>query len=179
MSRYTHSLGRSGDVAGRGALELLWRLVFAGFVRMPKVVAYRPTGNLDEVAMGIPMDRSGRIFAPLTANFQQAYPTLESALIEFVETDFGHLLRSGVWDFARQGGLMACANSSCRRGGYEFDFIVSGMVRENLTEKKIDMMCPGDEGSPKGRRKGQTCDHMLEGTIKLRYKAPGASASAL
>ena len=102
--------------------------------------------------MGEPMDRSRRVFVKFDSSFEAAFPTLESAVIAFTESDFMVKRRSGRWYFAEQGGLMACANPSCRRGGYEFDFLIRDMIRARQIEKEFKLHCRGDEGSPKGRR---------------------------
>ena len=126
--------------------------------------------------MGEPMDRSGRIFMK-QGSFDKAFPTLKDAAVEYTEWDGGVKQRSGKFYIRWQGGLMACSNPRCRRGGYEFDMEIHSMVREKANELKIRLCCPGDEGSPKGRRRGQSCTVSVEATIRLTYKEEAAAAT--
>jgi len=119
--------------------------------------------------MGEPMDRTKLIFMQL-GPFERAFPMLKSAVVEFTEFNLHLKGQSGKWRVERDGGLMECGNSRCRRGGYQFDREIHRMVRENLTEKKVRMHCPGDEGSPKGRIRGQRCERYVSATIRLLYK---------
>jgi len=125
--------------------------------------------------MGEPMDRSKLVFMEL-GPFQRAFPRLESAVVEFTEFNLHLKGRSGRWRLEWDGGLMECGNSSCRRGGYRFDREVHRMVRENLTEQTFRIHCPGDEGSPKGRKRGRRCERYVTGKITLQYKDTLATA---
>jgi hypothetical protein len=122
--------------------------------------------------MGEPMDRSQRVFGRLTT-FEDAFPTVEEAVVEYTESDRGMTKRTGSFHMRYEGGLMACGNPFCRRGGYEFDDVLCGMVRERITQKRIRLSCPGDEGSPKGRKIGRRCPLSVDAVVHVRYKAPG------
>jgi hypothetical protein len=119
--------------------------------------------------MGEPMDRSNRIFAPLTSSFDDAYPTLEDATIRYTEFDFGSEETKGIISFRRQGGLLRCGNPRCFRGGYELDWEVNRMIREGVLEKTVTISCSGDEGTPKQKR-GDSCDRSIIATIELKLK---------
>ena len=119
--------------------------------------------------MGEPMDRTRRVFMKL-GTFEETFPTLEDAVIEFTEFDFVLEATSGRWSMRMQGGLMPCGNVSCRRGGYELDREVHQMLREVNSQKAVTLHCAGDEGSPQGRRIGSQCQRSIEATIKLRWK---------
>jgi hypothetical protein len=80
--------------------------------------------------MGAPLDRSRRVFAPLTESFETAFPRLQDGVIEFKEFNFCYEEHSSVWSLRRSGGQMACANPKCFRGGYEFECEVHDMIRE-------------------------------------------------
>lgn len=54
---------------------------------------------------------------------------------------------------------IACTNRLCRRGGLDLERILSRVHLEGATEIDETMRCEGDEGSPKGRRKGKSCHH--------------------
>jgi hypothetical protein len=45
------------------------------------------------------------------------------------------------------------------------------MVRENATETTFKLRCRGDEGSPKGRHRGESCTCVVEGKITVKYKS--------
>jgi hypothetical protein len=117
------------------------------------------------------MDRSRRLFAPLTSSFSTAFPTLESVSIKYTSSEMGHNETLGYWNFSQQGGLIRCQNPRCQRGGYELEHIVSGMISEHLAEKSFRLHCPGYEGTPKGRHIGESCAYSISGTIKIKYKA--------
>jgi hypothetical protein len=130
--------------------------------------------------MGEPMDRSTRVFGKLTT-FEKAFPSIEVATISSYEVGqdvytFGtdesqrRTLGEGL-RFAE--GLIRCSNSRCRRGGYEVDDSVYEMVREKSTEKVFEKRCPGDEGSPKGRRPGPRCRNVLHYRLRTKYRSEG------
>jgi hypothetical protein len=130
--------------------------------------------------MGEPMDRSNRPFAPLTS-FEKAFPTVESVTIASYE------IGEGVYSFGDEqrntfgrpqpleAGLIRCSNPPCRRGGYEVEHSLQEMVLEKLTEKEFSKVCPGDEGSPKGRRRGNRCMNVLRYRLTVKYKGEGLS----
>ena len=131
--------------------------------------------------MGKPMDRSRRLFAS-EASFGDAFPQIEGGIIEFVEigegTDFiigapwpKQPTYSGRLQLVEAGGLMSCSNPYCNRGGYEIDSDIAEMVRDKCDVKEFSRLCPGDEGSEKGRRPGKKCLNSLRFRIKLRYRA--------
>jgi hypothetical protein len=72
--------------------------------------------------MGEPKDRSGRIFAPPTASFEEAFPTLENAVLWYTEFEYGGPTgRKSTFTLQEEGGLLRCTNPRCYRGGYEID----------------------------------------------------------
>jgi len=132
--------------------------------------------------MGEPMDRSKRVFCESTTSFEEAFPTIESATISEYEVGEG-VPTFGVDESHRRtfgegvpftDGLIPCRNPRCRRGGYEVDHSLHEMVREKLTEKVFERNCPGDEGSPKGRREGDRCRNVLHYRLRIKYKPEGS-----
>lgn len=120
--------------------------------------------------MGTPMDRSNRPFAPLTASFEEAFPTLEDAVIRYTEYDFGTKLTTRIDRLRRDGGLIRCRKPRCFDGGFEWDKEVSSMIRQGHPEKEIDIYCPGHEGTAK-RRRGSSCTRSIRGKITLEFKS--------
>jgi hypothetical protein len=133
--------------------------------------------------MGEPMDRSGRVFGRETT-FEEAFPTIEVATISYYEVGKG-VPTFGIDDEAQRNtfgqgvpfrrGLFHCSNPRCRRGGYEVDASVSEMVREKSAEKEFERRCPGDEGSPKGRKRGDRCRNVLHYRLGIKYKPEGST----
>jgi hypothetical protein len=119
--------------------------------------------------MGKPTDRSKRLFGRLDS-FDAVFPTLDGVAVEFIESEFGIEKRSGVWHVNREGGLMACGNPRCQRGGYEFDREVHQMVKEHATDREIEISCRGDEGTPQGRRIGRHRLFSVTAKIGVKYK---------
>src|SRR5258708_21369951 len=97
------------------------------------------------------------------------YPTVEGAIVRFTETDFGDNPRERAHNFA-DGPRAACSNPLCRRGGYDFELQFTEMIRREIESEAVDMSCGGDEGTPKGRREGQSCLMSMAGTLTIKYK---------
>jgi hypothetical protein len=120
------------------------------------------------------MDRSDRVFAPLTRTFDEAFPTLQDVVFEYVMCKYGFPLapvHSGddgkrIHRFRGRGGLIVCDNPRCYRGGFELDHEAFGMLRDGITEKELTLYCPGDEGTPKAKRGGH-CTYSVKGTLTL------------
>jgi hypothetical protein len=127
--------------------------------------------------MGTPMDRSNRLFGRL-AKFEEVYPELEDAILEWVEES------QGVYRFRKTndtnydnkvslreyGDLIHCSNGLCRQGGFELGFELSSMVRNKETVKEGSKICAGSEGSPKLRRVYRKCLNGIDYKITLIYK---------
>jgi hypothetical protein len=122
--------------------------------------------------MGELMDRSNRVFGSLT-KFDEAFPDLEDAIVEWEETG------AGLDEWSRgphtvslrhRGGLLRCSNPLCRRGGFEVDLEVSLLRMKHETEKAGELWRPGDEGSPKGRRMGRRCLNRIKYKLTLKYR---------
>jgi hypothetical protein len=126
--------------------------------------------------MGEPMDRSGRVFLGSSKKFEDAYPDIEDAILVWRETgegvyNFGPGTGKRKASLKQIGGLLHCSNPRCRRGGYEIDVnILMDMTIEKQTEKNGSMRCPGDEGSPKGRRPGRRCLNKIDYTLTVKYR---------
>ncbi len=136
--------------------------------------------------MGEPMDLSRRVFWTQRP-FEEAYPTVEAADVEYTESGrfpetrpprLRYQPRREVsserrlqYHSIRQGGaLILCGNPECRRGGYEVATILSEMKRSGETVREGALSCPGDEGSPKGRRRGDRCRNSIKYKITVKYK---------
>jgi len=126
--------------------------------------------------MGKPMERKNHLFG-YTDSFEKAFPQLEAALIEYRETGDGvYENRSLGPDPSKytnphqvQEPVMRCSNPRCERGGYQIDREIMNMIYAKAWHREFAIRCPGDEGSPKGRVKGESCMNMLHVRLTLRY----------
>ncbi len=116
------------------------------------------------------MDRNNRLFGHLV-EFDEAFPELEDATIEWTETEMGRKISGTIERSVKEGGLIRCSNPLCYRGGFEIDSELAYMVRKKQTSKQGHLSCEGDEGSPKGRIKGRSCLHGIEFKITVKYKS--------
>lgn len=103
------------------------------------------------------------------STFAKTYPEVHSAIVRFVESEFGSSPKDRIHSLS-DGPRVPCANPRCQRGGYDFQFQVEQMIRSKIEEQPIAVSCHGDEGSPAGRRPGRTCDMAIKGTIRITYK---------
>jgi hypothetical protein len=100
--------------------------------------------------MGEPLSRKGRIFVGPQVSFAEAFPGLEDVTVEFTEFLYAQQRRKGVHRVRSQGGQMRCGNERCFRGGYEFDFMIHDMLRNNETQSQFELSLL------RGRRHTQT-----------------------
>jgi hypothetical protein len=131
------------------------------------------------------MDRSRRVFGQLRS-FDEVFPTIEDADVEYTETgsfpvnkpprarpilnrEFKPEPRRR-FHSVKHGGLLPCSNPSCRRRGYEIDLVLSEMRHAGETVKEGSLSCPGDEGSPKGKRIGNECPNSVRYKLTVKYK---------
>lgn len=128
--------------------------------------------------MGEPMDRSNYWLNKPVSSFSQAFPAVESAYFEYEELSITGT-KKGIFSISGRGGVMPCGNPQCRRGGYELDRILHSMTPNKTTELKVHLHCPGDEGTPKGRKKGDPCDMSVDGVIKVKYRECGPEQSQM
>jgi len=119
----------------------------------------------------------GTPFIGTRTSFASAYPTVERAIVRFTETDFGDNPRERVHDLA-DGPRAACGNPRCQRGGYDFELQFAEMVRHGIESDAVNVSCRGDEGTPKGRRIGQSCLMSMTGMINVKYMKPTEPADA-
>ena len=119
--------------------------------------------------MGTLSEQSQPFLAKRTS-FSEAYPTVESAVVRYVESDFGSDYPPDAWNLISSGPRMSCKNDRCNRGGYNFEQMLYFMVSQGEEAKDFQISCNGDEGSPKGRRLGKECLMSIEGSITVRYK---------
>jgi len=129
--------------------------------------------------MGEPMDRTRPMFAQKSPSYQEAYPEVETITIASYEVG------EGVYTNPNDGkpretfgppsqltdGLIRCSHPRCNRGAFQIDSDLYKMVSEKSTEMEFSQKCPGDDGSPKGRRPGLSCYNRLRYRLTIKYKS--------
>jgi hypothetical protein len=94
--------------------------------------------------MGIPMRRDRRLFSE-PATFEEAFPRLEDAVVEYREEGPG---APGTAQRATARGdtlegLIPCSNPGCRSGGFEVDLVFHEMIEAGERERQGALRCPG------------------------------------
>jgi hypothetical protein len=64
---------------------------------------------------------------------------------------------------------LCCDNPRCKRGGIYLGNYVSEMVRQRTSHQRLELPCIGDEGSPKGVRKGALCCNHFSIEIAITF----------
>lgn len=65
---------------------------------------------------------------------------------------------------------MRCINPRCERGGFEIDREILNMTLSNANAAEILIHCPGDEGTPKDRKTGDSCENILHLRLRIKCK---------
>ena len=104
----------------------------------------------------------------VAAEFLNAFPTLETVLIESWQESAG-VDRAYEPSRPVANRIISCGKRNCRNGGFDIFHDISEMIDEKLSTKEFVKVCLGDEGSLKGRRLGG-CINMLHYRLTLKYK---------
>lgn len=62
-----------------------------------------------------------------------------------------------------------CSNPICHGGGMVVSGIVENMIQQKKEYYELAEKCTGYEGSPKGRRRYQSCVHGFAIKIRIKY----------
>src|SRR6267378_3015523 len=106
-----------------------------------------------------------RPFLGTTNKFSEAFPEMEQLSIDVVQDRWGYHLepksprRRMTFNQRNVPSHLSCCNPRCQRGGLDFQRILFNLAATRQTEDTIEMNCSGDEGTPKGRRRGASCDN--------------------
>lgn len=112
-------------------------------------------------------------FFGTVTTFGKAYPEVES--LKFTGTETGDL-RNGDWEqniSCSESSLpetIPCGNPRCQQGGYSLRAILITITHSRDAEFDGSMSCKGHEGTPKGRRKGNSCCNRLKYKLEVKYK---------
>ena len=118
------------------------------------------------------------------ASFEEVFPELEDASLEWQETV---LARQGIradvgeWNqLTYRGGLLhgpfPCSNPTCREGGFELEHLIGSMIQAAETAKEGIAVCVGWEAEPGPER--QPCVHYASYRIALKFRDIWAAVRA-
>lgn len=115
--------------------------------------------------------------------FKKVFPSVRSLLLtgkeygDFREMSSIPIERRSTLHFSASNipAKIACSNPRCQQGGYEMQLLLESLVSRRATRYEGTFHCPGHEGSPKGRRKGDSCCNYIEAAIQLDYKGDSES----
>jgi hypothetical protein len=110
------------------------------------------------------------------AKFEEAFPELEDALLEWQETCLSHAgtrADAGEWiQAAYRGGVLGgpfpCSNPLCREGGFELEHLFATMIQAGETTREGIAVCVGWEGEPGADR--HPCVHYASYRIALKFR---------
>ena len=105
-----------------------------------------------------------------TTSFEKTYPKVENIKIIFKEEGSGVYDNKQVYDKESISEYINCSNKLCQRGGFWIGREIADMYHKKEENKKGNLKCYGDEGSPKGRIKGRNCFNHIEFEINIEYK---------
>lgn len=111
----------------------------------------------------------GQPFLGTYTTLTKAHPEVLSATLRYTESDYGSKSPEQYRDLSNDGRVR-CGNTRCHRGGYDLRFQVEQMIEKRLEEEPVAISCNGDEGTPGGRKIGQSCDRRMKGIITIKYK---------
>jgi len=119
---------------------------------------------------------SGNIsFLGRPAPFKEAFPEIKSLRVEIEQDKWlfhskptDH--RTSVFTEHNIPPTVSCRNLRCQQGGIELQQTIYFMVQNRETQKSLDGICNGHEGTPKGRRIGNPCDNGYAVNIEITYK---------
>ena len=102
--------------------------------------------------------------------FAEAFPSIATLNIVVDERPAsGGDVWHGTFDLASPPGLfIRCHNPRCHRGGFNIGDVLSDMVSQRVIERKIHLLCPGDEGSPEGEH-GPHCLRTANIVIQITF----------
>lgn len=100
--------------------------------------------------------------------FAQAFPLASKITVDVKEKSFGELLSSKT--YTNPGEYINCSNPRCYKGGVRVAQLLRQMIENEESSKSwSNIFCQGYEGSPKGRKKYDDCEHRFEIHVNIDY----------
>ncbi len=116
-----------------------------------------------------------RSFLGEPTTFAKAYPQVAEIRVEVEqEGDLSNHHRHQVFGKSGLPSIMSCGNPRCRQGGFNIQQMIYFMIEQRETHGEHSIHCPGHEGSPKGRRKGDPCGNFAKIRLSITYVEGGA-----
>jgi hypothetical protein len=112
----------------------------------------------------------GSFFFGETADRDKAFPGIKSFSLIVKQDPFGFHSRGAPverrYTKANVPRFERCVNPRCQQGGLDLQNVVLWPPKEEAR-----FSCTGHEGSPKGRRKGRSCDNTFIVSIVIEKEA--------
>lgn len=111
-----------------------------------------------------------------TDDFSEAFPNIEAIDFTIDDNPWGRYNVRGhrPLRFTRASATsrISCPNDRCRRGGFDFGTMLRNYsYGSDITDIDETFPCGGDEGTPAGRKKGQSCMNSFKVKGTITYKA--------
>ncbi|MFC1514418.1 hypothetical protein ACFL5X_00765 [Candidatus Omnitrophota bacterium] len=111
------------------------------------------------------------------AQFEEIYPRLDDAIVEWTERGEGvfHLasVSSGHYEhrasLKQYGELLRCSKPGCKQGGFDLSSLVKVMAEAGAKERSGEYRCKGTIASDQ-QNKRQACPNAIKYKITLTYK---------
>jgi hypothetical protein len=113
--------------------------------------------------------REQRPFLARAGTFDEAFPSLEDAILKYQVLDYDGLGPALVHSLRGDGPKLTCKNPKCHEGGYGVEHEVRLMILICATSKEIEMHCPGWETKPK-HSIGDACTRSIRGVLELKTR---------
>lgn len=107
--------------------------------------------------------------------FANAYPDVKRVVLEVRQDSNGWYAREEWKRITKHDGLspprhIPCLNPRCQQGGLDLEVFIMTLASGSSTTYSNSFSCPGHEGSPKGRRHGESCMNHFELTLTVERK---------
>jgi hypothetical protein len=112
-------------------------------------------------------------FCGTPTTFANAYPTVATLKVDVETKTVLRGEREESYSFNQESlrPILDCRNPRCFGGGIDLDRLLRfTVVGPKLTTFETTQFCTGYEGSPKGRRRTDSCDTMFKVKVAVTYK---------
>ncbi|HCE75156.1 MAG TPA: hypothetical protein DEP04_00885 [Dehalococcoidia bacterium] len=118
-----------------------------------------------------------RLLSGEPTTFKKLYPQVKSLRLtgqehgDFPEMSFITYKSRGLINCSESSipALLHCSNPRCQQGGHDLQFLIGSAIRSRETRLTETLYCNGHEGTPKGRKIGDSCGNYIELEIAIEY----------
>ena len=121
-------------------------------------------------------NRSDPVFSK-KVQFIEAFPDIKSIELKTKEKVRRYIFSPDFKEYERTydlsnmpGEYLNCGSYDCKRGGYHIGSVIRTAYRNKDDNSSGVLKCPGDNGTPKGRRKGDPCGNSISYGLAIKYK---------